>query len=216
MAIGLVGRKCGMTRVFTEEGSSIPVSVVEIAPNFVTQLKTSETDGYSAIQVTTGTRKADKVSKPLAGHFAKANVTAGRGLWEFRLADGETVALTVGDQITVDHFKEGQWVDVIGTSRGKGYAGAIKRHNFSSQRASHGNSVSHRAPGSIGQNQSPGRVFKGKRMSGHMGDERVTEMNLKIIKVDAERNVLLIKGAIPGAPGGDVIIRPACKKREVK
>ncbi len=216
MSIGLVGRKCGMTRVFTNDGTSIPVSVIEIAPNFVTQLKTTEVDGYRAIQVTTGTRKADRVSKPLAGHFAKANVAAGRGLWEFRLADGETAELAVGDQVAIDLFKEGQIVDVIGTSRGKGYAGAIKRHNFSSQRASHGNSVSHRAPGSIGQNQSPGRVFKGKRMSGHMGDERVTEMNLEIIKVYTVRNAILVKGSIPGAPGGDVIIRPACKRTEVK
>lgn len=211
-SIGLVGRKCGMTRVFTEEGTSIPVSVIEITPNLVTQLKTNETDGYSAIQVTTGERKATRVSKPLAGHFAKANVQAGRGLWEFRLADGETNEFTVGQAITLELFKEGQYVDVIGTSRGKGYAGAIKRHNFSSQRASHGNSVSHRAPGSIGQNQSPGRVFKGKRMSGHMGDERVTEMNLQVIRVDVARNALLVKGAIPGAPGGDVIIRPAIKR----
>lgn len=211
-SIGLVGRKCGMTRVFTEEGTSIPVSVIEITPNLVTQLKTNETDGYSAIQVTTGERKVTRVNKPLAGHFAKANVAAGRGLWEFRLADGETSEFTVGQAITLELFKEGQFVDVIGTSRGKGYAGAIKRHNFSSQRASHGNSVSHRAPGSIGQNQSPGRVFKGKRMSGHMGDERVTEMNLQVIRVDVARNALLVKGAIPGAPGGDVIIRPAIKR----
>lgn len=216
MSIGLVGRKCGMTRVFTEDGASIPVSVVEVAPNLITQLKTSEVDGYNAIQVTTGSRKATRVNKPLAGHFAKANVIAGRGLWEFRLADGETVELAVGDQITIERFKEGQIVDVIGTSKGKGYAGTIKRHNFSSQRASHGNSVSHNAPGSIGQNQSPGRVFKGKKMSGHMGDERVTVMNLEIIKVDTQRNALLIKGAIPGAPGGNVIIRPACKREEVK
>ncbi len=215
-SIGLVGRKCGMTRVFTEEGTSIPVSVIEVLPNRVTQLKTSEVDGYEAVQVTTGERKADKVNKPLAGHFAKANVTAGRGLWEFRLSDGEKVELAVGDQITVEQFKEGQIVDVIGTSKGKGYAGAIKRHNFSSQRASHGNSVSHNAPGSIGQNQSPGRVFKGKRMSGHMGDERVTVMNLQVIRVDTQRNALLIKGAIPGAPGGDVIIRPAIKRGEEK
>ncbi len=211
MSIGLVGRKCGMTRVFTEDGRSIPVSVVEVTPNFVTQLKTTEIDGYCAIQVTTGERKAKRVNKAQAGHFAKANVNAGRGMWEFRLADGETSSLAVGDSIAVSLFQAGQIVDVTGTSKGKGFAGAIKRHNFSSQRASHGNSLSHRAPGSIGQNQSPGRVFKGKRMAGHMGDEQVTIGNLEIIRIDEQRNALLIKGAIPGAPGGDVIIRPACK-----
>lgn len=210
--LGLIGRKCGMTRVFTEDGASIPVSVIEITPNLVTQLKTEEVDGYCAIQVTTGERKAQRVNKSLAGHFAKANVPAGRGLWEFRLAAGETTELTVGQAITVELFQVGQIVDVIGTSKGKGFAGAIKRHNFSSQRASHGNSVSHNAPGSIGQNQSPGRVFKGKRMAGHMGDERVTEMNLEVIRIDVERNAILVKGAIPGAPGGDVIIRPAIKR----
>lgn len=211
MSIGLVGRKCGMTRVFTEDGRSIPVSVIEIMPNFVTQLKTTEIDGYCAIQITTGERKAKRVNKAQAGHFAKAKVSAGRGMWEFRLADGETSSLSVGDSIAASLFQAGQIVDVTGTSRGKGFAGAIKRHNFSSQRASHGNSLSHRAPGSIGQNQSPGRVFKGKRMAGHMGDEQVTIGNLEIIRVDEQLNALLIKGAIPGAPGGDVIIRPACK-----
>lgn len=216
MSMGLVGRKCGMTRVFTEDGASIPVSVIEVEPNSVTQLKAIDIDGYKAVQVTTGTRKAKRVNKSAAGHFAKANVVAGRGVWEFRLANDANVDLSVGDQVTVELFKVGQIVDVIGTSKGKGYAGAIKRHNFSSQRASHGNSVSHNAPGSIGQNQSPGKVFKGKKMSGHMGDERVTVMNLEVIRVDVERNVLLIKGAIPGAPGGDVIIRPACKREEAK
>lgn len=211
MSIGLIGRKCGMTRVFTEEGVSVPVSVIEITPNLITQVKTNEVDGYSAIQVTTGERKASRVNKPLTGHFAKANVAAGRGLWEFRLENNENTEMTVGDAITIEHFKEGQMIDVIGTSKGKGFAGAIKRHNFSSQRASHGNSVSHRAPGSIGQNQSPGRVFKGKRMAGHMGDERVTVFSLEIIRIDVARNALLVKGAIPGAPGGDVIVRPACK-----
>ncbi len=214
MSIGLVGRKCGMTRVFTEEGAAIPVSVIEVTPNLITQVKSGEVDGYNAIQVTTGSRK--RVNKALAGHFAKANVAAGRGLWEFKLADGETVELNVGDQINVEHFKVGQIVDVIGTSKGKGFAGAIKRHNFSSQRASHGNSISHNAPGSIGQNQTPGRVFKGKKMAGQMGNRRVTAMNLEIIKIDTERNALLIKGAIPGAPGGSVIIRPACKREEAK
>lgn len=211
MAIGLVGRKCGMTRVFTEDGASIPVTVIEVTPNVVTQLKTNETDGYNAIQVTTGTRKASRVNKPQAGHFAKANVQAGRGLWEFRLPDDSAVNFAVGEAIHLAQFQVGQYVDVQGTSKGKGYAGAIKRHNFSSQRASHGNSVSHNAPGSIGQNQSPGRVFKGKRMSGHMGDETVTVQTLEIVRIDVERNAILIKGAVPGAPGGDVIIRSATK-----
>jgi large subunit ribosomal protein L3 len=211
MSIGLVGRKCGMTRVFTEDGASIPVTVVEVMPNLVTQLKTDEVDGYVAIQITTGARKANRVTKPVAGHFAKAKVNAGRGLWEFRLKDGETVSLAVGDALTVSHFNAGQMVDVTGVSKGKGYAGAIKRHNFSSQDASHGNSLSHNAPGSIGQNQSPGKVFKGKRMSGHMGDVKVTTQNLQVVRIDVERNAILIKGAIPGAPGGDVIIRAACK-----
>lgn len=210
MSIGLIGRKCGMTRVFTEDGVSIPVSVVEITPNKITQVKTNEVDGYCAIQVTTGTGKANK---PQAGHFAKAKVEAGRGLWEFRLDASESSKFAIGDEILVSHFVAGQMVDVTGTSKGKGYAGAIKRHNFSSQDASHGNSLSHNAPGSIGQNQSPGRVFKGKRMSGHLGDEKVTTGNLVIVRVDVERNALLIKGSIPGAPGGDIIVRPACKDK---
>lgn len=213
MSIGLIGRKCGMTRVFTADGVSIPVTVVEITPNVVTQVKTNEVDGYSAIQVTTGTRKASRVNKPETGHFAKAKVEAGRGLWEFRLKDDESATLVAGDQITVTHFTAGQMVDVTGTSKGKGFAGAIKRHNFSSQRASHGNSVSHNAPGSIGQNQSPGKVFKGKRMAGHLGDVKVTTDGLEIIRVDEQRNALLIKGAVPGARGGDVIIRTACKQK---
>lgn len=211
LSIGLVGRKCGMTRVFTEEGTSIPVSVVEVNQNFITQLKTIEVDGYRAVQVTTGKRKANRVNKPLAGHFAKANVPAGRGLWEFRLTDSETVGLNVGDAIDVTHFQTGQMVDVIGTTIGKGYTGVIKGHHFKSQDATHGNSRAHNAPGSIGQCQDPGKVFKGKKMARHMGDERVTIMNLEIIKIDVERNALLIKGAIPGAPGGNIIIRPACK-----
>ncbi len=213
MSIGLIGRKCGMTRVFTEDGVSIPVSVVEVTPNVITQLKTQEIDGYSAIQVTTGTRKAQRLNKPQTGQFAKAKVAAGRGLWEFRLPNGENPAYTVGDQITVEHFVAGQLVDVTGTSKGKGFAGAIKRHNFKSQDATHGNSLSHNAPGSIGQNQSPGRVFKGKKMAGHLGDVKVTTGNLEVVRIDVERNALLIKGAIPGAPGGDVIIRPACKQK---
>ena len=210
MTIGIVGRKTGMTRIFTADGVSIPVTVVEATPNRVTQVKTSELDGYSAIQVTVGERKASRISKPEAGHFSKAGVAAGRGLWELRLADGIESPL-VGSEITVTSFEAGQKVDVTGRSRGKGFQGVIKRWNFSMQDATHGNSRSHRAPGSIGQNQSPGRVFKGKKMAGHMGDERVTIQTLEVVRVDAERNLLLIKGSIPGAPGADVIVRPAEK-----
>ncbi|MBK6287501.1 MAG: 50S ribosomal protein L3 [Gammaproteobacteria bacterium] len=210
MTIGIVGRKTGMTRIFTADGVSIPVTVVEATPNRVTQVKTSELDGYSAVQVTVGERKASRISKPEAGHFSKAGVAAGRGLWELRLADG-TESPLVGSEITVTSFEAGQKVDVTGRSRGKGFQGVIKRWNFSMQDATHGNSRSHRAPGSIGQNQSPGRVFKGKKMAGHMGDERVTIQTLEVVRVDAERNLLLIKGSIPGAPGADVIVRPAEK-----
>jgi large subunit ribosomal protein L3 len=210
MSIGLVGRKCGMTRVFTEDGASIPVTVIEATPNRITQIKSEETDGYSAIQVTTGTRKASRVSKTQAGHFAKANVEAGRGQWEFRSGSTDE-AFEVGAALTVERFEQGQKVDVTGTSKGKGFQGGVKRWNFSMQDATHGNSISHRAPGSIGQNQTPGRVFKGKKMSGHMGAEQVTTQNLEIIRVDAERNLLLVKGAVPGAPGGDVVVRPATK-----
>jgi len=210
MTIGIVGRKTGMTRVFTADGTSIPVTVVEATPNRVTQVKTSDVDGYSAVQITVGERKASRVSKPEAGHFAKAGVAAGRGLWELRLADGAE-SPAVGEEITVSSFEAGQKVDVTGQSRGKGFQGVIKRWNFRMQDATHGNSRSHRAPGSIGQNQSPGRVFKGKKMAGHMGDERVTVQTLEVVRVDAERNLLLIKGAIPGAPGADVIVRPAEK-----
>ena len=210
MTIGIVGRKTGMTRVFTADGTSIPVTVVEATPNRVTQVKTAETDGYSAVQVTVGERKASRVSRPEAGHFAKAGVAAGRGLWELRLADGAE-SPAVGAEITVSSFEAGQKVDVTGQSRGKGFQGVIKRWNFRMQDATHGNSRSHRAPGSIGQNQSPGRVFKGKKMAGHMGDARVTVQTLEVVRVDAERNLLLIKGAIPGAPGADVIVRPAEK-----
>lgn len=210
MTIGIVGRKTGMTRIFTADGVSIPVTVVEATPNRVTQVKTSELDGYSAIQVTVGERKASRISKPEAGHFSKAGVAAGRGLWELRLADG-TESPLVGSEITVTSFEAGQKVDVTGRSRGKGFQGVIKRWNFSMQDATHGNSRSHRAPGSIGQNQSPGRVFKGKKMAGHMGDERVTIQTLEVVRVDAERNLLLIRGSIPGAPGADVIVRPAEK-----
>ena len=210
MTIGLVGRKSGMTRVFTEDGVSIPVTVVEIAPNRVTQIKELESDGYRAIQVTAGSRKASKVSKSEAGHFAKAGVEAGNGLWEFRL-EGAEEAPAIGTELTVERFEPGQKVDVAGQSRGKGFQGVIKRWNFSTQDATHGNSLSHRAPGSIGQCQTPGRVFKGKKMAGHMGAAKVTTQGLEIVRVDVERNLLLIKGAVPGAPGGDVIVRPAVK-----
>jgi large subunit ribosomal protein L3 len=210
MAIGLVGRKSGMTRVFTEDGASIPVTVVEVSPNRVTQIKELETDGYRAIQVTAGNRKASKVSKSEAGHFAKAGVEAGAGLWEFRLGEADE-APEVGAELTVERFEAGQKVDVAGKSKGKGFQGGVKRWNFSMQDATHGNSLSHRAPGSIGQCQTPGRVFKGKKMAGHMGAESVTTQGLEIVRVDAERNLLLIKGAVPGAPGGDVIVRPAVK-----
>lgn len=211
MSIGLVGRKCGMTRIFTAEGESIPVTVIEALPNRVTALRSVDRDGYRAIQVTTGQARPSRLTKPLAGHYAAAKVEAGEGLWEFRLGDGEGEDLAAGAEIKVDAFKPGQLVDVSGTSKGKGYAGTIKRHNFNSQDASHGNSVSHRAPGSIGQRQTPGRVFPGKRMAGHMGATRVTMTNLEVVRVDADRNLLLVKGAVPGAPNGRVIVRPAAK-----
>jgi len=207
--IGLVGRKVGMTRVFTEEGVSIPVTVVEVEANRVSQVKSLETDGYAAIQITTGAKKANRVTKPEAGHFAKAGVEAGRGLWEFRLENGEE--FEVGAELTVELFNEVKKVDVTGTSKGKGFQGAVKRWNFRTQDMTHGNSLSHRAPGSIGQCQTPGRVFKGKKMAGHMGAERVTTQNLEIVRVDAERNLLLIKGAVPGSIGGNVIVKPAVK-----
>jgi large subunit ribosomal protein L3 len=210
MAIGLVGRKSGMTRVFTEDGVSIPVTVVEISPNRVTQIKELEGDGYRAIQVTAGNRKASRVSKAEAGHFAKAGVEAGSGLWEFRLEESDE-APAVGSELTVEQFQAGQIVDVAGQSKGKGFQGGVKRWNFKMQDATHGNSLSHRAPGSIGQNQSPGRVFKGKKMAGHMGARNVTTQGLEIVRVDAERNLLLIKGAVPGAPGGNVVVRPTVK-----
>jgi large subunit ribosomal protein L3 len=207
--IGLVGRKVGMTRIFTEEGVSIPVTVVEVETNRVTQVRTPEVDGYSAIQVTSGAKKASRVTKPEAGHFAKAGVEAGRGLWEFRLENGED--FEVGAELNVDLFAEIKKVDVTGTSKGKGFQGAVKRWNFRTQDMTHGNSLSHRAPGSIGQCQTPGRVFKGKKMAGHMGAEQVTTQNLEIVRVDAERNLLLIKGAVPGAVGGNVVVKPAVK-----
>jgi large subunit ribosomal protein L3 len=213
MTMGLVGRKCGMTRVFTEDGISIPVTVIEAQPNRITQVKTVETDGYRALQVTAGNRKASRVSKPAAGHFAKAKVEAGDLITEFRLDDANDGEFELGGEIKVDLFEEGQKVDVIGTSIGKGFAGTVKRHNFRTQDATHGNSLSHRAPGSIGQNQTPGRVFKGKKMAGHMGSVRRTVQNLEVVRVDAERNVLLIRGAVPGSAGGKVIVRPAIKAK---
>ncbi|WP_457675477.1 50S ribosomal protein L3 [Thiolapillus sp.] len=211
MALGLVGRKAGMTRVFNEDGVSVPVTVVQVEPNRVTQVRTPETDGYQAVQVTVGKRKASRVNKPMAGHFAKAGVEAGRGLWEFRLEDHDGDVPEVGSEIKVDLFETGQKVDVSGISKGKGFQGGVKRHNFRMQDATHGNSISHRAPGSIGQCQTPGRVFKGKKMAGHMGSEKVTVQTLEIVRVDPERGLLLIKGAVPGAPGGDVIVTPAIK-----
>lgn len=216
MSLGLVGKKCGMTRIFTEDGSSIPVTVVEIQPNRVTQIKTFETDGYRAIQVTAGKKKASHVNKAMAGHFAKAGTEAGTGLWEFRLEEGEGKDLAVGGELKVDMFQVGQAVDVGGVSKGKGFAGTVKRHNFRMQDASHGNSLSHRVPGSIGQRQTPGRVFPGKKMSGHMGAEKCTVQNQKIVKIDAERNLLLISGGIPGAPSGVVIVLPSEKTRNKK
>jgi len=211
MSVGLIGRKAGMTRIFTEDGVSVPVTVIEMEPNRVTNVKTVEKDGYAAVQVTTGSKKANRLSKPEAGHFAKAGVEAGRGLWEFRLNGGEEI--NVGDSLTVERFEAGQKIDVTGQSKGKGFQGGVKRWNFSTQDATHGNSISHRAPGSIGQCQTPGRVFKGKKMAGHMGAERCTVQTLEVVRVDAERNLLIVKGAIPGATGGDVIVKPAVKAR---
>ncbi len=214
MTIGLVGRKCGMTRVFTDDGVSIPVTVIEAQPNRITQVKTVDTDGYRALQVTTGSRRASRVRKSAAGHFAAAKVEAGDITREFRLDDADEGEFAPGNELKVDLFAAGQKVDVVGTSIGKGFAGTVKRHNFSMQDATHGNSLSHRAPGSIGQNQTPGRVFKGKKMSGHMGSVRRTVQNLEIVRVDSERNLLLIKGAVPGHRGGSVIVRPAVKARK--
>lgn len=211
MPIGLVGRKCGMTRIFTEAGDSIPVTVIEALPNRVTLLRTPERDGYRAVQVTVGQRRPDRMPKPEAGHFASAKVEAGEGLWEFRLEGSEGADLAPGAEIKVDLFSSGQLVDVTGTSKGKGYAGTVKRHNFRTQDTTHGNSLSHRAPGSIGQNQSPGRVFPGKKMAGQLGDQRTTTANLEVVRVDPERNLLLVKGAVPGAASGRVLIRPAVK-----
>ncbi|MFA7320393.1 MAG: 50S ribosomal protein L3 [Dokdonella sp.] len=212
MSIGLVGRKCGMSRIFTEDGRSIPVTLIEATPNRVTQVKTTEVDGYNAIQVTAGSKRAALVNKPLAGHYAKAKVEAGRGLWEFRLEADELAKFNVGGEVKADEiFTVGQIVDVAGITKGKGFQGTIKRHNFKMGDATHGNSLSHRAPGSIGQRQTPGRVFPGKKMSGHMGAVRRSAMNLEVVKIDSERHLIAIKGSVPGAKGGNLIIRPAVK-----
>ena len=216
MALGLIGRKCGMTRVFTEDGNSIPVSVIAVEPNHIAQIKTEQVDGYVALQVAAGgEKKAARVSKPLSGHYAKANVQPAKVLKEFRL-EGDVNQYSLGDVITVEMFAAGQLVDVTGTSKGKGYAGTVKRHNFATQDATHGNSLSHRAPGSIGQNQTPGRVFKGKKMSGQLGNKRRTVQSLEVVSIDATRSLILVKGAIPGAPGGTVIVRPAAKAGDNK
>ncbi|MEJ2107428.1 MAG: 50S ribosomal protein L3 [Acidiferrobacteraceae bacterium] len=214
MATGIVGRKIGMTRVFAESGAAVPVTVLDVAPNRVTQLRTEEVDGYRAVQVTVGERRPGRVNKAMAGHFAKSGAGAGRGVWEFRLDEGEDEGLEAGGEIRVDMFQPGQKVDVQGTTIGKGFAGVIKRHHFGGGRASHGNSLNHRTPGSIGQNQTPGRVFKGKRMSGHLGNVTRTQQGLEVVRVDPERNLLLVKGSIPGPKGADVIIRPSVKARK--
>lgn len=211
--IGLLGRKVGMTRVFTEDGESVPVSVVQVSPNRVSQVKTVETDGYSGVQLTAGNKKASRVNKPMAGHYAKAKVEAGDMMCEFRVKNADEYQC--GQEISIaDVFVDGQYVDVSATSKGKGFAGTVKRHNFRTQDATHGNSLSHRAPGSIGQNQTPGRVFKGKKMAGQMGNERCTVQNLQIVSVRTDKNLILIKGAVPGAPGARVEVKPAIKKQE--
>ena len=211
MSLGLVGRKVGMTRVFTEDGDAVPVTVLDVAGNRVTQIKKPETDGYVAVQVAYGTRRASRVTKPMAGHFAKAGVEGGSLLREFRVAEGDLENLQVGGKIGVDIFQVGQMVDVAGTTKGRGFAGVIRRHHFSSNRASHGNSISHNRPGSTGQNQDPSRVFPGKRMAGHLGDVKRTTQNLEVVRVDAERQLLLVKGGVPGANGGHIVIPPAAK-----
>lgn len=216
MSIGLIGRKCGMSRVFCEDGSSVPVTVLQIDSNKITQVKSIENDGYRAIQVTAGDKKSSKVNKAMAGHYAAANVTAGRGLWEFRIEEGEGEGLSAGSELTTEVFTDGQKVNVQGVSIGKGFQGGVKRHNFRTQDATHGNSLSHRAPGSSGMCQTPGRVFKGKKMAGHMGAVKTTIDNLTIHSIDKERNLILIKGAVPGAKGSDVVITPAVKMRNKK
>lgn len=212
MALGLVGRKVGMTRVFGEKGEAIPVTVLEVSTNYVAQKKSEMTDGYNAVQVSFGSKKANRVNKPQAGHFAKAGIEAGRGLLEFRVDESRLQELQVGSPFDVNLFTSGQFVDVTAVSKGKGFSGNIKRHNFRSQRASHGNSLSHRAPGSIGQCQDPGRVFKGKKMPGRLGGKSVTTQNLVVIRVDEGKKLLLIKGAVPGAVNARVVIRPSVKK----
>jgi large subunit ribosomal protein L3 len=216
MSLGLVGKKCGMTRVFTEQGVSIPVTVVEVIPNRVTQIKTAENEGYSAVQITAGKKRASHVIKPLAGHFAKAGVEPGNTIKEFRLDEKDAAEKKVGDQITVELFEAGQMVDVRGISKGKGFAGVVKRHNFSTQNKTHGNSLTYRAPGSTGQCQTPGRVFKGKKMAGQMGNVNCVVQSQEIVRVDVDRNLLLIRGAIPGAPGGTVIITQSVKGKASK
>lgn len=211
MTIGLVGRKVGMTRIFTDDGDSLPVTVLDVSDNRITQIKTPQRDGYAAVQVAFGKRRASRVRKPLAGHLAKAGVEAGHTLREFRTKPEDVAELKVGGKIGVEIFKVGQKIDVAGVSKGKGFAGVIKRHHFSGGRASHGNSLSHRAAGSTGQNQDPGRVFPGKRMAGHLGDVRRSVQNLVVVRIDADRQLLLVRGAVPGASGGDVIVRPAAK-----
>lgn len=213
MTIGLVGRKCGMTRIFTEDGASIPVTVIEVQSNRIAQIKTDDVDGYSAVQIAFGSKKTSHISRSEAGHFAKAGVGAGRGLWEFR-TNGESESFALGQELTVGQFSVGQIIDVIGQSKGKGFQGGIKRWNFAMQDATHGNSLSHRSNGSIGQCQTPGRVWKGKKMSGHMGSERTTTQNLEVVRVDEENNVILIKGSVPGATGGNVILQPAIKTND--
>jgi large subunit ribosomal protein L3 len=216
MAIGLIGKKCGMTRVFTDEGESVPVTVIQALPNRVTRIRSAEADGYTALQVTTGSRKQGRLNKADAGQYAKVGVEPGEGLWEFRVTAEEAAGVEPGKALTVELFTPGQMVDVRGTTIGKGYAGTIKRHRFNSQDATHGNSVSHRAPGSIGQRQTPGRVFKGKRMSGHLGNVTRSAINLQVVRVDAGRNLLLVKGAVPGHAGGTLVVRPAAKARRKK
>jgi large subunit ribosomal protein L3 len=213
MAIGLVGKKSGMTRVFTEDGASVPVTVIEALPNRVTRVRTADADGYSALQVTVGARKPSRVNKADSGQYAAAGTEIGEGLWEFRASESDLDGIEQGGEVTVERFSAGQFVDVIGTSIGKGFAGTVKRHHFKTQDATHGNSLAHRAPGSIGQNQTPGRVFKGKKMSGHLGNVRRTAQNLEVVRVDAERNLLLVKGAVPGHRGGRLFVQPSIKAR---
>ena len=212
-SLGIVGRKAGMSRMFTEDGKSIPVTLIEATPNRITQVKTVETDGYSALQVTAGVKRASLLNKPATGHLAKAKVEAGRGLWELRVEADQIGGYEVGGEIKADIFSEGQIVDVQGVTKGKGFQGTIKRWNFTMGDATHGNSLSHRSPGSIGQRQTPGRVFPGKKMAGHMGNVRRSSMNLEVVKIDSERHLIAIKGSVPGAPGGNVIIRPAVKAK---